>query len=120
MGWTAPHKASRCRRVIVEDESPERAVHDNNYHHRARPCKEGVPSPRRRFGGQGRRRPPDCGIESRLPGNATDRLPMRFSASAKASAIVAFETTSSCNTAGAGPVMVGATVSMATKEAAGQ
>src|SRR5262245_30274309 len=57
MRWTAPHKASRCRRVIVEDESPERAVHDNNYHHRARPCKEGVASPRRRCRGQGRRRP---------------------------------------------------------------
>ena len=28
MRWTAPHKASRCRRVIVGDESPERAVHD--------------------------------------------------------------------------------------------
>src|SRR5262245_31643109 len=24
MRWTAPHKASRCRRVIVADESPER------------------------------------------------------------------------------------------------
>ena len=45
MRWTAPHKASRCRRVIVDDESLERAVHDDNYHHRARPCKEGVPSP---------------------------------------------------------------------------
>jgi len=22
MRWTAPHKASRCRRVIVDDESP--------------------------------------------------------------------------------------------------
>src|SRR5262249_47026260 len=38
MRWTAPHKASKCRRVIVEDESPERAVHDKNYHHRDRPC----------------------------------------------------------------------------------
>src|SRR5215470_2391436 len=47
MRWTAPHKASRCRRVIVDDESPERAVHDKNYHHRARPCKEGVSGPRR-------------------------------------------------------------------------
>src|SRR5262245_14446406 len=56
MGWTAPHKASRCRRVIVEDESPERAVHDKNYHHRSRPCKEGISSPRRRCRGQGRRR----------------------------------------------------------------
>jgi integrase len=53
MRWTAPHKASRCRRVIVEDESPERAVHENNYHHRARPCKKGIPSPRRRCRGQG-------------------------------------------------------------------
>jgi transposase len=26
--------------VIVVDESPERAIHDNNYHHRARPRKE--------------------------------------------------------------------------------
>src|SRR5262245_56008088 len=57
MRWTAPHKASKCRRVIVEDESPERAVHDKNYHHRARPCKEGVPNPRRRCQGQGRRGP---------------------------------------------------------------
>ena len=57
MRWTAPHKASRCRRVIVVDESPERAVHDKNYHHRARPCKEGVPNPRRRCRGQGYRRP---------------------------------------------------------------
>src|SRR5262245_23760709 len=57
MRWTAPHKASRCRRVIVADESPERAVHDKNYHHRARPCKEGVPNPRRRCRGQSRRRP---------------------------------------------------------------
>src|SRR5262245_44694250 len=56
MRWTAPHKASRCRRVIVGDESPKRAVHDKNYHHRDRPCKEGVPSPRRRCRGQGRRR----------------------------------------------------------------
>ena len=48
MRWTAPHKASRCRRVIVEDESPERAAHDKNYHHWCRPCKEGVSSPRRR------------------------------------------------------------------------
>ena len=31
--------------MIVVDESPERAVHDNNYHYRDRPCKEGVPSP---------------------------------------------------------------------------
>src|SRR5262245_34254767 len=56
MRWTAPHKASKCRRVIVEDESPERAVHEHNYHYRARPCKEGVPNPRRRCQGQGRRR----------------------------------------------------------------
>src|SRR5215813_4952418 len=55
MRWTAPHKASRCRRVIVADESPERAAHENNYH--ARPCKEGVPSARRGCRGQGRRRP---------------------------------------------------------------
>src|SRR6516162_9744907 len=48
MRWTAPHKASRCRRVIVDDESPERAVDDCNYHDRDRPCKEGVPNPRRR------------------------------------------------------------------------
>ena len=52
-----PHKASRCRRVIVVDKSPESAVHENNYHHRDRPCKEGVPNPRRRCRGQGRRRP---------------------------------------------------------------
>src|SRR5262245_55379335 len=57
MRWTAPHKASRCRRVIVEDESLERAVHDKNYHHRCRPCKEGVPNPRRRCRGQDRRCP---------------------------------------------------------------
>src|SRR5215813_9338613 len=57
MRWTAPHKASKCRRVIVADESPERAVHDENYHHRTRPCKEGVPNPRRRCRGQSRRRP---------------------------------------------------------------
>src|SRR6516225_7783501 len=48
MRWTAPHKASKCRRVIVDDESPERAVHECNYHDRDRPCKEGVPNPRRR------------------------------------------------------------------------
>src|SRR5215831_17138990 len=48
MRWTAPYKGSRCRRVIVADESPERAVHEHNYHHWARPCKEGIPSPRRR------------------------------------------------------------------------
>jgi hypothetical protein len=30
MRWTAPHKASRCRRVIVDDESPERG----------RPCQQ--------------------------------------------------------------------------------
>jgi hypothetical protein len=41
-------QGTRCRRVIVVDESPERVAHDNNYHHRARPCKEGVPNPRRR------------------------------------------------------------------------
>src|SRR5262245_23053670 len=40
MRWTAPHEASRCRRVIVADESQEWADHDKNYHHRRRPCKE--------------------------------------------------------------------------------
>src|SRR5262249_15832239 len=40
MRWTAPHEASGCRRVIVDDESPEGAVHDKSYHHRARPCKK--------------------------------------------------------------------------------
>src|SRR5215470_13240535 len=57
MRWTAPHEASRCRRVTVDDESPKGVVHDNNYHHRARSCKEGIPSPRRRCRGRGRRRP---------------------------------------------------------------